>query len=1358
MCRSVVFHRDLHTAIVTTLALLFWCGIAVANPHVDLQNQQLEVCLACHTDPNGATNDVWIPVASPDQETVCLSCHNPTGQASNMSDVAVHRVSNGATTIYCATCHNPHGAQNSTDPGTGITAPNLKLIRNKITNLSQEVPAVIDNIVFQQVPTDYAKATAPYNGICNACHSGTLNHQNGTVPGETSNHSHNMGAVCTGCHTHKEGFQPRGAGDCNYCHTVDGFATNYNDGYFQTSGQHRRPILGADGDYQKTSHHVRGDIQISDCKVCHDLSAHSQGVVKLKNQDDSNIVYDYDPNNKAGIENFCLSCHDDNGSTIGGGLTPFSDGETVPNVKAVTGSGSWANAAHKTRGYVNNGNNPLTCLGDGSSGGCHINGHASDNEKLLKLNAGLPVKDLCLNCHTSGGVVNDAVSGSALATSIADAFNLGAIHNLGTTLTVGSYTFELQCTSCHNPHMVTGKYWDAATGQTPVTRPDFSRPPTENPRAMGYTLWGDDASEKADAYAGSGTYRTPSGESFAGSEMPDYASFCLDCHGTSGMPAPDGADPNKHGGINWAGDPHGQQSANISNGEGTCPDWYGCGRAQSWDGDACLGLEADCWPVMNRGKGAQAWTRAPFNAEERFAGANFVLQCINCHEAHGSSVASMIRPNPNNGTGTTTWNTMCNNCHWYYTDWHAGMSCGNASCHVSSRMSNTGTSSIHQMSNSSGAGYTKTFNSELVVDMRFESNLNDSGTWNLDGRWFDTAGSYAAGKFGNAIVLNGDQPVEVGSRNSTWSTDEGAHGTWKYTEMKYNMTLEAWVYPTSDANDENIIMGKHTYTDGGYAFLLKKIGGTLRAALMTNVNTGGANGVWDSDCNGLRGAFSTTPIPLNMWSHVAVTYDAALPDRDSDDGSVGRIRVYVNGEDVTDSYASTGSCYAQPGAGESFMTPYSMLDSIDPARCYNGSWCASALSMGGVMWGAGGRKGLIGRLDEAKVWNITKPASYFATADSQTAPRLTSVGGSVGSNVLVLTYSEGVRANGGGALTITDFNYVDADNGRTIVAVSHTEGSDTVTITLSSPLDSSNDLLVDSIAGAVYDEYGNATDAGTATVTQNATCPSGAVDFELNEAAGSAYVSDSSGNMVGAVSNAAATIPGDGTLTGDGVSANFATFTNDGCMQAATAMTLESRFYIPAGAIPADTSTAVIQRILARDGGGNYQLSVWRSATTADISYPMVASTASLAFWVAPNDTHGGFGWKTVLTDPSTHPITNGHWYRVKAVWNTNKTGGTVGSPFLPADIFVDDEGTDGLGAGELWSGFRNATHTTQSWMAASRQFYTNDEIRPIDGGIAIGVNVSNNNNNRFNGKIDYIRWSNAVDYSGVDDTPIPPQ
>ncbi|MCK4751483.1 MAG: hypothetical protein KAT15_30710, partial [Bacteroidales bacterium] len=380
------------------------------------------------------------------------------------------------------------------------------------------------------------------------------------------------------------------------------------------------------------------------------------------------------------------------------------------------------------------------------------------------------------------------------------------------------------------------------------------------------------------------------------------------------------------------------------------------GKAEAWSNDDATYPDpgGESWPVIPKGRGEQIWTKAPYSQEERIAGDNFVLSCSDCHEAHGSSVRSMIRSKLNDldDSGTVIWNSSCLACHNFSSEFHqnqgSALSCANASCHGANadygRMSpedqgGTGTDTLHRMGGRYGDDRIRIFDSELVVDMRFENNLKDSGTFRMHGVWSLSrpnphghqwgtddpakAGTFVSGKVGKSIEIN-DQPVEVGTEDIDWSNLEYSyicndplavlkyqlhqgHGTWKYTEMKYNMTLEAWVYPTDDTADERLIMAKQWYWDGGYALTLKKVDGTYRAGLLVNVN---------GDSAGLRGAFSTVSIPLNQWTHVAATFDTAGPSRDPGDLSAGRIRIYVDGQDVTWSYPNVSQTYCQPGPGE----------------------------------------------------------------------------------------------------------------------------------------------------------------------------------------------------------------------------------------------------------------------------------------------------------------------------------------------------------------------------------------------------------------------------------------------------------
>jgi len=1302
----------------TTVAVLAATPVALRAISLPHDSELGVTCNSCHS-----VHGTLLPKGE-ELASVCKSCHNPTGMAPTMFAVENHVVGENVV-VDCGACHDAHGPHLTADPHPGGgSAPNLSLVRS---DPAKYVPGAT-SLVFQKRPAHFAFGddASPWVGACQACHQKTGHHSNNAL----ADHHHELGKECTVCHTHKSGFLA--SGGCTGCHAVP-------------QGQ-RRQIVGAGGDFERHSTHVGKQVTDDDCAVCHFMGGHTNGTVKVRDPDAGNaVVYSFSPADTGSIESFCLHCHDADGAADGGGLMPFSTG-VIPAVVAGKDGAPWTGSAHATMA-VPGSPAGLSCYGDGQTNGCHGNAHGSDADKLLAAPQGTSIPQLCFNCHTQGKVQNDAISGGGLADDIKQAFGLGVRHDLGASFTVGGGVFSLQCTTCHNPHVVSGKHQEAGAGVSPVTRPDFSNP-VKNPRAVGTMLWGDGAGEKMQDFAGSGTYRTPHGDTLDGGAAPDYVTFCLDCHGPM---------KEKNGGITWTGDHHGLGSANIPNGGGSVPDWFSAGKADGWDGDTCIDSEDVCWPVMTRGKGEQIWSRPPYNQVERIAGANFVLSCTDCHEAHGSGVSSMLRPALNawEGSGTVIWNSSCNACHYYYSDWHAGMSCGNASCHQNKRI--PGSNSVHGIDKASGASGTRIFDPDLVFHYAFENNLNDSGTWRLHGRWFDGAGTMVAGKAGKAAEFNGDNPVEVGTRNGFWSTDEGYHGTWKYTEMKYNMTLEAWVNPASDVADESIIFAKHTYLDGGYAFLLSKVGGTLRAALLTNMTGGGPtwgdNG-WDAvDCNGLRGAYSSVSVPLDRWTHVAATFDHTLPDRNPADPSQGRIRIYVNGEDVTWSDPDVSSCYAQPGPGETTMFPYSMHSPDNEAICYDKHWCASAFSIGGLMWGSGSRKGIVGKVDEAKVWNVTRDAAWFEAVDKVAGPRLDAAYGMVGSDKVEIVFSEGVFAanNGTGALTAAAFSFTDLDGGRKVVAAAHVPGAATATVTLSAPLDASEDLWVDLVApsaGKVFDEYGVAASTDAAVLLASGVCPNGPTGFALNEPAGSTLIFDNQGVLPGKVSDPAGALPGDGQFHGDGVD-NYVLFPyNPGCLHATESMTLELRFrpdLVDSGGV------STIQRLFAADDNSGYQVSVWRN--TSDPWGPVFsppAGVACLAFWVAPVDKHGGNAWKPVLTDYSLCPVVAGHWYKARVVWSSSKQGG------IPADVFIDDQGPAGNEVGQSWTGMINCTDWSQKLIPADRKLFPGDVMVAGKGDFAIGANVNNTNNNLFVGRIDWINWSPVATYVGVDGGPLP--
>ncbi|MBI5117515.1 hypothetical protein HZA56_13650 [Candidatus Poribacteria bacterium] len=1188
-------------------------------------------CLDCHP-----VQQWGIPPRGAEQEALCRSCHNLTGMASSMTEFGNHVVNGGTTLIDCGSCHDVHARRETTDEHSGgTTAENLSLIR---ADTDKYVLGALTPAVFQQRPQHFAFNAPPYNGICQSCHSVTQHHSKlGVDP------LHWAGMLCTACHPHVDNFEPTGG--CTSCHN-------------QTQGS-RRQIVGTGGDFVKTSHHVAGTAVDDDCNVCHYINDHSSGVVKLYDPDNKQNVISYSPANPAGIETFCINCHDADGASDGFGTQPFSDGRTVPNVKGATGS-TWASSAHNLKGYAQNGGNPISCFGNGATTGCHGNAHGSDNLALLSVGGGIKsVDQFCFNCHTNGKVVNHALSdnrpgGYVSADDIQEAFGKSRKHDMGTSFSMNSSTFTLQCTTCHNPHVATGQYWEAELNRSPVTRPDFSDP-EKNPRAMGKTLWGASAGQKMDDFAAraSGTggfyyniargyqlgatglpfdqpavYQPPKAGSgynfeFDGDVLPDYTTLCLDCH-TYRMSA---ANPP----VNW-----GQGVSCTGNGVDPPDQRVECGaqhglataNTPSYISDAETGGfwgtngNPDVLFFMNyvtRGRHNGHFMRWPYDSADRSAGINFVMSCTDCHEAHGSSRGGIVRERFNvtadgdcgtGGSSTTgencadggNWNSFCGACHWYYGGQHADMSCGNASCHE--------VNSLHRIIHTGGGGTTQL----MLTAAGYES-------------------SYVKPDFTPEIASvsghTGSNTLTV-----TFRPSRGSVGIYANPDLTGALTAnDFWLFDKNNNNPKTITNVAHV--PGSTTATI-----TLSAPLVL------------ADMN----ADTLVVRPRSMWDW----YVGGYVNWDPNNGTLGPQVV---------------------SAG-----PWPVAISGPPP-----------LAIGDAFY-----------------------------AESQ----------------IYVFFTEGVYGTGpGGSIAVSDL-VLSGCAGRTILGVQHVPGETTATITVSVPLTLS-DVGVCTVAPAsnrIYNDYGEYASTSPMTLSLSDQCPNGSTSFQFDEDAASPYAFDEQYLFVGSVNDPGQTLTGNGLFTGDGVN-NYIYFPAVSCLKATDALTIETRI------MPVGIGTATyIGRILARDGTGNYQMSVWRN--TSWPTYQPPANVASIAFWVNPVDKHGGDAWKPVLTDYNACPIVSNHWYRVRLVWNSAKASG------IPADIYVDDQGTDGNDTGQLWTGCPNCTDSDQSQIPTTKWLYVGDEIWPADGPIAIGANVNILANNLFCGFIDWIVWQDFANYSSVSPPP----
>jgi len=240
--------------------------------------------------------------------------------------------------------------------------------------------------------------------------------------------------------------------------------------------------------------------------------------------------------------------------------------------------------------------------------------------------------------HTFGGY------SSSTPASIFAAFNQTSYHNLydiqDFAQTNFSSFFESDsnpCVACHNPHL-------AKRNKENVTDPSYtaiSRPTVHE------GLWGDGSGEKmSDYYSGhyrapyysssTSTYEPGGTSTYNGSTMPDYATFCIDCHNNTNTIYSHALGRNLKT-IDWetaggesGGDKHGKNAATV-------------------------GLD-----IKN-----------PFASSGLGVTIGFALSCLDCHEPHGAPNVMLIRNGVNGGTlagnipsfNSSNWPYLCCRCH-----------------------------------------------------------------------------------------------------------------------------------------------------------------------------------------------------------------------------------------------------------------------------------------------------------------------------------------------------------------------------------------------------------------------------------------------------------------------------------------------------------------------------------------------------------------------------------------------------------------------------------------------------------------------------------------------------------------------
>lgn len=455
-------------------------------------------------------------------KAVCSTCHNPTGLASAKLEFGYEEVPTTTghaeptrnpdiDVVDCGMCHEVH---NHTSVGTDTT-----LSTNSVTLAEQHnksfLRANVDKHVSGATTPAYLHTDTPggatpdraveggtdavdpptatqARGYCQVCHTMTTKHRSSNTAGSDQCHDGNLNDSCSGtevncgdCHQHTGNFE--GAGDCTTCHS---------------SARGIRPEIVSQ--FDRASSHVTpsvGGVTEEDCLVCHDQATHRDGqTVRINDPDDINASFSQPtaaaPTLQAGqgsaYEPACLNCHDTDGATRLTGntgdqtpMSPFTDAPLPLEFDAAT----WAQSSHGASSIV-------TCLGDGTGGGCHGSGHGSVNNALLAPAAtdeGADyITNLCAGCHDNDGpsTLNVAVPDSDLYdagefdwnTTRQAVANTGALVNqrhdvieadqqYSTGDPQGSLAFD--CGDCHRPHEDASQSIVGSVVQSnPVAHPD----------------------------------------------------------------------------------------------------------------------------------------------------------------------------------------------------------------------------------------------------------------------------------------------------------------------------------------------------------------------------------------------------------------------------------------------------------------------------------------------------------------------------------------------------------------------------------------------------------------------------------------------------------------------------------------------------------------------------------------------------------------------------------------------------------------------------------------------------------------------------------------------------------------------
>ncbi|MCL7489194.1 MAG: CxxxxCH/CxxCH domain-containing protein [Desulfobulbaceae bacterium] len=165
---------------------------------------------------------------------------------------------------FCWDCHDPHGDAN------------IFMIHDKVATRTDGIygrPVTRADVVFtrNQSGQDYARISAPFNGICNICHTAGSQHY-----AADRGDGHNAGRICTTCHEHRFTDSHSSGRTCDSCHQNKPVPRHSSFGLPRDCTKCHQGAIGKRmdimGQFSANSHHIQrpdGTIKNTDCYQCH---------------------------------------------------------------------------------------------------------------------------------------------------------------------------------------------------------------------------------------------------------------------------------------------------------------------------------------------------------------------------------------------------------------------------------------------------------------------------------------------------------------------------------------------------------------------------------------------------------------------------------------------------------------------------------------------------------------------------------------------------------------------------------------------------------------------------------------------------------------------------------------------------------------------------------------------------------------------------------------------------------------------------------------------------------------------------------------------------------------------------------